>query len=137
MSKKNLAIIIIAVVLIIIGIIILNNNKDNDNSNASSSTGQTTVVENPIIEKKTNGTYEIYNTDLNTNSGTTKIKATVKNISKSTTPEQFIDIVLLDKSGNELGTIKATVPSLDSGVATEISAESLKVYTNIYDFKIK
>ena len=137
MSKKNLAIIVIAVILIIIGIIILNNNKDNDNSNASSSTGQTTVVENPIIEKKTNGTYEIYNTDLNTNSGTTKIKATVKNISKSTTPEQFIDIVLLDKSGNELGTIKATVPSLDSGVATEISAESLKVYTNIYDFKIK
>ena len=137
MSKKNLAIILIAVVLIIIGIIILNNNKDNDNSNASSSTGQTTVVENPIIEKKTNGTYEIYNTDLNTNSGTTKIKATVKNVSNSTTPEQFIDIVLLDKSGNELGTIKATVPSLDSGVATEISAESLKVYTNIYDFKIK
>ena len=136
MSKKNLAIIIIAVVLIIIGIIVLKNNKDKNNNNTSN-TQQTTITENPIIEKKTNGTYEIYNTDLNTNSGTTKIKATVKNVSNSTTPEQFIDIVLLDKSGNELGTIKATVPSLDSGVATEISAESLKVYTNIYDFKIK
>ncbi len=137
MSKKNLAFIIIVILLIIIGIIIiLNNNKDN-NDNTTLNTEQTEVVENPIIEKKTNGTYEIYNTNLSTNSGTTKIKAIVENVSKSTTPEQFIDIVLLDKDNNELGIIKATVPTLNSGKATEISAESLKVYQNVYNFKIR
>lgn len=135
MSKKNLIVIIIAVILIILGIIYLNSNKDGNNN--ASGVEQTVVAKNPILDKKTNGIYEIYNTNITTKNGTTEIEATIKNVSSSKTPEQFIDIVLLDKNNNELGTIKATIPSLESGEATTVAVESFKVYSNIYNFKIK
>ena len=133
MSKKNLAIIIIAVVLIIVGTIFLRN-RGNDNSK---NTQTTQVVESPIAKKKTNGTFDVYNTDITTNTGSTKISATIENISGKETKEQMVEIVLLDKNNNELGTIKVSVPSLKAGVATELSAETLTVYNDIYDFKIK
>lgn len=135
MSKNNLILIIVAIILIITGLIYLNKSKDT----ADKTGGQQAVEVNqsPVAEKKENGTYEMYNTDIKTDSGSTKITATIKNVSANTTPEQFIELVLLDKQNKELGTIKTIVPSLGSGVATNISAESLKLYENIYDFKIK
>lgn len=136
MSKKNLVFIIIAVILIIIGIILLNNNKQKDNEN-NMEVKRTEIAANPIADKKTNGIFEIYNTSITTNTGSTRIKAAVKNVSGTRTEEQFINIELLDKNNNELGIIKVNIPSLENGEATTISAESLKVYENIYDFKIK
>lgn len=135
MSKKNLIFIIIAIILIILGIIYLNKNKDGNNNTPG--VDQTVVAQDPILDKKTNGTYEIYNTNISTKKGTTEIEATIKNVSGETTPEQFIDIVLLDKNNNELGTIKTTIPSLGNGESTIVAAESFIVYSNIYNFKIK
>ena len=48
-----------------------------------------------------------------------------------------VNIVLIDKNGTEIGTITTTVPSLEVNKTTEIYAEDLMVYENIYDFKIK
>ena len=134
MSKKNLIIIIVAVILIIVGVILLKNNSKSKENNAG---GTTTVVESPIAKKKTNGTFDMYNTDITTDTGSTKITATIENISGKTTPQQLLEVVLLDKNSNELGTVKLSVPELEAGVATEVLTESLKVYEGIYDFKIK
>lgn len=136
MSKKNLVIIIIAIILIIIGVVLLKRNKESQQQNIKT-TEQTQTVESPIIQKKTNGTYEIFNTNIKTDTGSTRIKAAVKNISGAATPQQTIDLVLLDKNNKEIATIKTIIPALENGVTTTISVEDLKVYDNIYDFKIK
>lgn len=133
MSKKNLALIVVALVLIIIlgAKMIMNKNSKSENSqDISEPTTKVATV-------KENGTFKIYNTNISTDTGSTKIKATVKNISNSTTEEQKIEIQLVDKDENEVGVITTVIPKLESGKSTIISAESLKVYENIYDFKIK
>lgn len=133
MSNKNKILIIVAIILIIIlsiGLIKNKNNVTNQGQEAEKTT-------NLVATKKTNGTFEIYNTDIKTDAGTTKITATIKNISVNKTVEQKIELLLLDYSGNEIETIIVTVPSLESGKSTIISAESLTVYENIKDFSIK
>lgn len=135
MSKKNIAVIVVAIILIIImGIKLMSNNKDTNGDAENSSQTQTT---NPVATKKSNGTFEIYNTDIKTNTGSTRLRATVRNISGSKTEQQIIEIALIDKEQNEVGTIMATIPSLEDEGTTEISSEDLKVYENIYDFRIK
>ena len=133
MSKKNLALIVIAITLIIIfGVKLIM--SDDSNSENSQNISEPT---NKVATVKENGTFKIYNTNISTDTGSTKIKATVKNISNNTTEEQKIEIQLVDKDGNEIGVIATIIPKLESGKSTIISAESLKVYENIYDFKIK
>ena len=75
--------------------------------------------------------------DIKTNTGTTKFTATIKNISGSKTDKQKIEITLLDINKNEIGMMYLSVPSLLANDTAEISSEDLKVYDNIYDFKIK
>ena len=132
MSKKNIIIIIIALILIII--LGVNLNKKN---NSTSEEIQSEETINQVSTKKTNGIFEIYNTDITKDSGSTKITATIKNISGNKTEEQKINLVLIDTKGKEIGKLIVTVPSLESGKSTLISAESLTVYENIYDFIIK
>ena len=136
MSKTNKIVIILAIILIIIfGAILIN--KDNDTQNNTHVIQTQTQAVNPISTKKTNGTFEIYNTDIKTSTGSTKLTANIKNISGSKTERQRVEIILIDKNGNELGTINTTVPSLEVNATTQITTEDLKVYENIYDFKIR
>ena len=132
MSKKNIIIIIIALILIIILGVNLNKKK-----NGISEEVQLEETINQVSTKKTNEVFEIYNTDITNDSGSTKITATIKNISGNKTEEQKINLVLIDTKGKEIGKLIVTVPSLESGKSTLISAESLTVYENIYDFIIK
>lgn len=136
MSKGNKIFIGIAIVLIIICVVIMINNKKEDTVTPNSTSNEVTIT-NPISTKKSNGTYEIYNTDIKSNGGMTKMTATIKNVSGNIVEEKIIEISLKDSSGNEIGTMKVTVPTLESGKTTKISAESWKEYNNIYDFEIK
>lgn len=138
MSKTNKIVIIIAVILIIIlGMIAMNNKSRDNSSNNNISNKSQTETTNQIATKKSNRTFEIYNTNIKTNTGSTKLTATIKNISGSKTERQKLEIVLVDKNSNEIGTLMTTIPSLNVDDTTEIIAEDLKVYENIYDFKIK
>ena len=138
MSKTNKIIVIIAVILIVIlGIVAINNKNEDNFANTNTQNQSQTRTTNQIATKKSNGTYEIYNTDIKTNTGSTKLTATIKNISGSKTERQRLEIVLLDKNSNEIGTLMTTIPSLEKDGTTEITAEDLKVYENIYDFNIK
>lgn len=138
MSNKNLILIIVAIILIIIlSWVKLKNNKNNEeivNSNQENVVEETT---NLIATTKTNGTFEIFNTDITTDTGATVITATVKNVSGTRTEEQKIEIVLLDEENNEIGNMTVTVPSLGADALTEIKSQKLTVIKNIYDFKIK
>lgn len=135
MNKINLIRIIISIVIgtILISIFVINlKNKKSEEYNISNE-NQTT---NQIAIKKSNGVFEIYNTDIKTNDRTTKLTATVKNITTNKTEKQIVQIILIDIEQNEIGRMLVTVPSLESNQATEISSEDLRVYDNIYNFKI-
>lgn len=135
MNKINLIRIIISIVIgtILISIFVINlKNKKSEEYNISNE-NQTT---NQIAIKKSNGVFEIYNTDIKTNDRTTKLTATVKNITANKTEKQIVQIILIDIEQNEIGRMLVTVPSLESNQATEISSEDLRVYDNIYNFKI-
>ena len=135
MSKKNIIITIIAIIVIItLSILVINLISNSNKDMGKNANNQTT---NQVATKKSNYIFEIYNTDIKTNTGSTRFTATVKNISKNKIEKQRIEIILMDKEENEIGTIFTTIPSLESKETAEISAEDLKVYENIYDFKIK
>ena len=136
MDKKNIIIVVIVVLVILATLAIILINKKGKSTNDSQTQTQTQTT-NPIATKKDNGTFEIYNTDIKTNTGSTIVRATIKNISNAKTEKQKVNIVLIDKNGTEIGTITTTVPSLEVNKTTEIYAEDLMVYENIYDFKIK
>lgn len=137
MSKNNKILIAVCVVLIIIGLIILNVNKNKNKETTSTTNTETEATQSAVVEKKSNGTYEMFNSKLNAGAGKTEVITYVKNVSDVATPERFVDIILLDKDNNELGTMKANVPALQPGQTTQISAESTKVYENVYNFAIK
>ncbi len=131
MTKKNLILIVITLILIaIIGAKLINRNN-------ASQKGQIEERENKVATIKQTSEYEIYNTDIKTEGGSTKITATVKNISGRKTEQKEIEIVLLDKNENEIGRVRAIVPSLEKESIAEISAESLTVYENVVDFRIE
>lgn len=130
MGKTNKIIILIAIILIVILGIKIITNKNKDKQEVKETTNQ-------IATKKSNEKFEIYNIDIKTDSGSTKFTATIENISGKKTEQQRIEIILIDKNENEIGTIIATIPSLENNEISEIVAEDLKVYNDIYDFKIK
>lgn len=132
MDKKKIAIILLIAILVIVLIAVLVNK--NDNNEVINNDG---VALNPISTKKTTSKYEMYNTDIKVGSGTTKITAEVENISNTVTDEQKVTVVLLNKEGNELGTIPVTIPKLDVGKSAKISTQVLTEYEGIYDFRLE
>ena len=131
MTKKNLILIVIALILIVIMSAKL------INRNSESKSGQIEERENKVATIKQTSEYEIYNTDIKIDGGSTKITATVKNISGRKIEQKEIEIVLLDKNENEIGRVRVIVPSLEKESVAEISAESLTAYENVVDFKIE
>ena len=130
MTKKKLILIVIALILIMImGAKLINRNSE-------SKSGQIEERENKVATIKQTSEYEIYNTDIKTDGGSTKITATVKNISGRKIEQKEIEIVLLDKNENEIGRVRVIVPSLEKESVAEISAESLTEYENVVDFRI-
>ncbi len=132
MTKKNIILIVIMLILIaIMGINLINKKGDNN------SKSQIEERKDKVATMKQNSEYQIYNTNIKTEGGSTEIKATVKNISGIKIEQKELKIVLLDKNKNEIGIVKAIVPTLEKGSVAEISAESLIKYENIVDFKIE
>ena len=70
------------------------------------------------------------------NQGNTILTADVTNTTSSDQPGFLVDIVLLDKSGKELGTIPGAVVETQAGETIEIRAEITEDYVNAYDIKL-
>ena len=117
----------------VLGIIIVKNVSKDENT-ADEKIGVTT---NQVATKKKIDKYEVYNTDIKSEHGRTEITATVKNVTEKRAEQQRVTIVLLDKNKKEIGQLAATIPSLEAGKSTNISAESLTEYKDIYDFEIR
>lgn len=131
MDKINKKLIIFAlVVFVIVAFVFIRDKKEEADANKNEAIHQISTL-------KSNGIYEIHKAQITTSKGTTTFTAKIKNVDYNNQERQRIVIALLDKDGNEIGTLTSTIPALNAGSSTDITIEDSKVYKNVYDYKIK
>lgn len=94
-------------------------------------------VSDKLSEIKTFGNYEVSNIQLTENNGQSFILADVKNIGDTKLEVVLIDIILLDKDGNEITTTNGIIGDIEPGATTQLNASATTDFVNAYDFSIK
>ncbi len=79
----------------------------------------------------------ISNISFEEKNGETILKATLMNKTESVQATFLGDIVLMDKSGNEIGRIPVRVSEMQAGEIRDIEATITESYANAYDFKLE
>ena len=152
-EKKGL-IILAVVAIVIIGVIFLitrPKTESNTNTNAGSITEENKTVEEfvqnlddgtkintstKLNETKTVNGLKIGNIQLTNKNNQSILLADVENTSGKDTPVMLIDIILIDKNGNELGKVNGIIGDLKAGAKTQLNTSTMIDYANAYDFKI-
>ena len=93
-------------------------------------------ISEQLNAEKTVGAYKIEDIQLTNKDGRTVLLANVTNVSNGDTELQLIDIVILDKAGEELETVKGIIAPLKAGKSTQLNTGISLDYSNAYDFKI-
>lgn len=152
-EKRMIAILIaITVVVIIIGIVMgINNSKKAKQETEGAGAGENVVVEefvqvlddgtklntsSKLQETKTIDGMEVSNFQLTEKDNETLLLGTVTNVSSETRGGYPVDIKIVDKEGNEIGTIGGLIPELEPGQSTDLISSSTLDYANAYDFTI-
>ena len=148
-NKKIWIIVIAIIILIVIGIIVAFIVKRNQESEGgeTSETGEEFVqvlddgskinTSSKLEETKTLNGLEFTNMKLTTIDNMTVLSATVTNTTDEPIDSTEVNLILLDKDGNEIDTIVSTISSIEAGASTEISAGITADYSNAYDFRIE
>lgn len=130
-----LALIIIGVIIAIVSIV---NKKDNtQNALAQESTETETINSPKLKEQRKYEEITITNVEIQKNENQNYILIDVKNENSYSTEAKNITICLLDSQGNELASIPAMIPTLDSEETIQISASTIKNIDNSYDYRIE
>ncbi|MBR1883606.1 MAG: FxLYD domain-containing protein [Clostridia bacterium] len=157
MSKisKVLIISLIMIVVVVVAFAIVgsgNKNKGNvQETNVSEQTQKEVVYEEfvqvqadgtklnkseELNKDKTLGTLVFKDIQLTNKNGQTVLIANVTNTGASKTDIKEVSIIILDKEGNELGTVVGVVIPLNAGQTTQFNTSMQRDYANAYDFKI-
>ncbi len=154
--KKNEKIFIWILILIIVIVIIVGltrKNKRNETANNNNNNpAQENIVKEEYVEvlqdgtklnksetlskAKKLGTLEFTNIQLTNKDGKTVLLADVKNTGTVRTEMQLVDVIILDKSGKELGKVGGIISPLESGKTTQFNTSMTVDYANAYDFKV-
>ena len=159
-SKIIIFVIIIIAVLAIIWMVTRNkgnNSADQGSTSTSKTSSESGVKEEeytgPLTETKSDGVisnispklskerklddYKISNIKLTKEtSGITRFSADVTNKTDRNLGSTKIEVVLLDKVGNELGKIPGVIIATKPGETIEVRTEINQDYVSAYDFKI-
>lgn len=148
-EKKGLLILIGVALIVILVIWLCTRPKDNNTQTAEQTSpvqGEftTTDTDGTIVntseklkEEKTESGFKISNITFTDKDGHTVLKATVTNKTGANQGEFMADIVLLDKSGNEIGRIPVSVPETKAGESIGVQAGINDSYANAYNFKLE
>lgn len=150
-SEKKLVIILLVILAIIAVVFFITRRWNAGEENVIQNTESNAVVEEfvQVLEdgtklntstklsetKNVNG-LEIGNIQLTNSNGQTVLLADVTNNSGAATDLTLLDIILLDKDGNELGKVGGIISPLEVGGKTQLNASMMMDYANAYDFKI-
>lgn len=135
---KKILILALIIIGIIIAIVSIVNKKDNtQNALAQESTETETINSPKLKEQRKYEEITITNVEIQKNENQNYILIDVKNENSYSTEAKNITICLLDSQGNELASIPAMIPTLDSEETIQISASTIKNIDNSYDYRIE
>ncbi len=89
-----------------------------------------------LNKAKTLGTLQFTNIQLTNQGGQTVLLADVTNTGKATSQMHLVDVVVLDKTGKELGKVSGIISPLEPQEKTQFNSSSMRDYANAYDFKV-
>ena len=149
-QEKRLILILIIVSALIITIIwfVTRNKEDNNVGETTENVeqGEFTKVEadgtivntsEKLNENKQNIGFEITNINFIKRGNETILTARVTNNTGAEQGSFFGKIVLLDKSGKEIGRIPVMISETQSGEAIDIETSITESYANAYDFRLE
>ena len=135
---KKILILALIIIGIIIAIVSIVNKKDNtQNALAQESTETETINSPKLKEQRKYEEITITNVEIQKNENQNYILIDVKNENSYSTEAKNITIFLLDSQENELASIPAMIPTLDSEETIQISASTIKNIDNSYDYRIE
>lgn len=151
-EKRMLLILVIVSVLIITIIWLATRNKENNNvgeigkSTENVEQGEFTKVESDgtivntsekLKENKENVGFSITNINFVKKGNETILTARITNNTNSNQDSFFGKIILLDKSGKEMGRIPVMISETQKGEAIDIETSITESYANAYDFRLE
>ncbi len=151
-GKVKFIVILLVLILIVIGVLAIgkyisvNNNKNSESQTTSTKVGENekmlsdgTKINTSLAlnaDKKFDK-YTIKNIRLTEKDNMTRLLATVSNNTENENLEsKLVDVILLDKDGNEIRKIGGIIASLKAGESTQLNVNITADLTNAYDFKI-
>ena len=148
-EKRGLLILILVAIAIITTLAIITNRKGKEvNSDA---TEENKVVEEfvqvledgtklntstKLSETKTVDGLKIGNIQLTMQNGQSVLLADAENDTGKDIDIMLLDIILLDKNGNELTTIAGIMGNLKAGEKQQLNSSVTSDYANAYDFRV-
>ena len=148
-EKRMILILIIVSALIITIIWFATRNKENNNVGGTTENveqGEFTKVEadgtivntsEKLKQTKENLGFSITNINFVKKGNETILTARVTNNTGTEQGSFFGKIILLDKSGNEIGTIPVMISETQNGEAIDIETSITESYANAYDFRLE
>lgn len=148
-EKRGLIILILVAIAIITTLAIITNRKGKEVN--SDSTEEDKVVEEfvqvledgtklntstKLSETKTVDGLKIGNIQLTMQNGQSVLLADAENDTGKDIDIMLLDIILLDKNGNELTTIAGIVGDLKAGEKQQLNSSVTSDYANAYDFRV-
>ena len=109
-----------------------------DGLTVTANDGTVENVSGSLKDEKTFEGYKISNISLIKKTGQeTLLVADVTNTTSEEKKGMLVNVVLLDKSGNEMGKIPASIVSTKPGETIELRAEITEDYVNAYNFTLE
>ena len=151
MKKKEKKMILILLVILVIAIIIFITGKNRKKVEQDIQPEENKIVEEfvqvlddgtklntskKLSETKVIDGLKFENMQLTNNNGQTVLIANVTNITNTVIGLTLVEVTVLDKSGNTIGTINGAIEPLKAGETTQFNAGTTLDYVNAYDFKI-
>lgn len=148
-EKRGLLILILVAIAIITTLAIITNRKGKEVN--SDSTEENKVVEEfvqvledgtklntstKLSETKTVDGLKIGNIQLTMQKGQSVLLADAENNTGKDIDIMLLDIILLDKNGNELTTIAGIIGNLKAGEKQQLNSSVTSDYANAYDFRV-
>ena len=149
MRSKEKRMILILLVILIIAIVIFavtKNKKGNKEENTENKPVEEFVqvledgtklnTSTKLNEAKEVNGLKFENIQFTEQNGQSILLADVTNNSEKTTDLILVDLILLDKNGNEIVTVGGIISPLQPGEKTQFNTSMTLDYANAYDFKI-
>ena len=147
-EKRMIGILLIITVIVIIAAIVIGSNKKKEQTDENKQNeveefvnvledGTRLNKSDKLHETKTFDGMEITNFQLTEKDNVSLLLGTVTNTSSETKGGYPVQIIVVDKQGNEIITVDAFLGELKPGASSQLSTSATFDYANAYDFSIK